>query len=72
MGSVGAMKHRSASRYFQENNHKFTPEKNTGVISINWWVRPATGYTGNRNKMKKNRKFTSITLQDYVKVMFMM
>ncbi|AHX03357.1 inosine-5'-monophosphate dehydrogenase [Ehrlichia chaffeensis str. Heartland] len=74
MGSVGAMKRGSASRYFQENNHKFIPEGIEGRVPLKGPVagvihqlvgglRSAMGYTGNRNisEMKTNCKFTSIT-----------
>ncbi|WDM85251.1 IMP dehydrogenase [Ehrlichia sp. JZT12] len=74
MGSVGAMKSGSASRYFQENNHKFIPEGIEGRVPLKGpmsgvihqligGLRSAMGYTGNRNinEMKKNCKFTSIT-----------
>ena len=74
MGSVGAMKHGSASRYFQENNHKFIPEGIEGRVPLKGPVagvihqlvgglKSAMGYTGNRNisDMKTKCKFTSIT-----------
>ena len=74
MGSVGAMKRGSASRYFQENSHKFIPEGIEGRVPLKGPVsgvihqligglKSAMGYTGNKNinEMKTNCKFTSIT-----------
>ncbi|CAI27284.1 IMP dehydrogenase [Ehrlichia ruminantium] len=74
MGSLGAMKRGSASRYFQDSNHKFIPEGIEGRVPLKGPIsgvihqligglRSAMGYTGNRNicDMKKNCKFTSIT-----------
>ncbi|MBV0899581.1 MAG: IMP dehydrogenase [Wolbachia endosymbiont of Fragariocoptes setiger] len=74
MGSISAMKKGSASRYFQDIQHKLVPEgvegrvpfkgPASGVIQqLIGGLQAAMGYTGNKNieEMKNNCKFVAMT-----------
>jgi len=75
MGSLGAMKRGSASRYFQEEAKKLVPEGIEGMVpykgpvadvlfQIVGGLRSAMGYTGSPDieSLRKNARFVRITM----------
>ena len=74
MGSLGAMNHGSADRYFQKGSKKFVPEGVEGrvpykgplsdtVYQMMGGLRSGMGYTGSHNieELRTNSKFVRIT-----------